>query len=490
MKLSELTASINAEQIAGPDVAIRAIAYDSRNVRPGSLFVAIKGGRYDGHNFIAQAVKLGAAAVVVESRQPGLDPRIAQVLVENPRLALARMSGRFYGDPSRKLKLIGITGTNGKTTTSYLLESIFSQAGVKTGLIGTIEYRVDGEKFAAERTTPESLDLQQILATMVDRGVGAAVIEISSHALQLRRVDGCVFAGRIFTNLSQDHLDFHGNLEDYFKAKARLFIDSSFGLGVRLVNTDDVFGKRLAGKVRDLLTFGLKGADYTAANIVSSNSMTTFELLGAEEPLRIRSRLIGRFNLMNLIAAAAAAHELGVSDTDIAAGIWNVEHVPGRFEAVVCGQEFQVLIDYAHTPDGLEKVLAAARLLADHHRLITVFGCGGDRDQGKRPIMGEIAARLSDVAIITSDNPRSEDPEAIIEDIVSGVRLADGSKCEVVVERRAAIKAAIRQAVAGDVVVIAGKGHENYQIIKDKVIPFSDTKTAAAIIRESTGGTN
>lgn len=454
------------------------------------MFVAIPGTRVDGREFIAQAVERGAVAIMAQESTAGLDEWVARVQVEDARSALARLANEFFGRPSEKIKLIGVTGTNGKTTTAYLLESIFRQAGLKTGLIGTIEYRVNGTRVNAERTTPESLDLQRLLAEMVDKGVDVAVVEVSSHALDLKRIDGCAFAGRIFMNLSRDHLDFHEDLEAYFQAKARLFTDRSFGDGLKLVNSDDSFGGRLATLLDEVVTFGSAPADYRPSNIDLSATGTSFTLSGPSGDLEIRSRLLGAFNLTNLTAAAAAALELGVDGRDVAAGLLGVDHVPGRFEAVACGQDFQVLIDYAHTPDGLEKVLATARNLAGGHRLITVFGCGGDRDKGKRPQMGAIAAGLSDMVIVTSDNPRSEAAQAIIDDILRGIPDRSTAKSNVVVERERAIRTALARAKTGDVVVIAGKGHEDYQILGDTVLPFDDRLVAEKALKELLSGTN
>jgi len=489
VKLLELAASAQIDY-SGPDVAVRGLAYDSRRVEPGFLFVAVPGTRVDGREFVAEAVDRGAVAIVSQASPAALIEQVALVQVTDARSALARLANEFYGRPSEKLKLIGVTGTNGKTTTAYMLESIFRRAGLKTGLIGTIEYRVNGMRLKAERTTPESLDLQSLLAEMVDGGVEVAVMEVSSHALELKRIDGCLFTARVFINLSRDHLDFHGDLEVYFQAKARLFSDKSFGDGLRLVNIDDDYGRRLASLSDEIVTFGSAPADYRPSEIDLTAAGTSFTLSGPMGDLRLSSRLLGAFNLTNLTAAAAAALELGVDGADVAAGLLGMDHVPGRFEAVAGGQDFQVLIDYAHTPDGLEKVLATARKLAGDHRLITVFGCGGDRDKGKRPLMGAIAARLSDVAIVTSDNPRSEAPSAIIDDILRGVPGESSAEVNVVVDRAEAIRTAVAGASTGDIVVIAGKGHEDYQILNDRVIEFDDRSVAEEALKERLSGTH
>lgn len=482
MKLTDLTAQLEIGAWVGGDPDARALAYDSRNVRPGSVFVAVPGTVVDGYDFIEQAVALGAVAVVAEKECPGLS--VPQVIVGDSRRALAEMAGRFFDYPSRRLQLLGVTGTNGKTTTAYLLESIFRAAGRRTGLIGSIEYRIDGERFEAERTTPESLDLQQILAAMVSAGVEVAVMEVSSHALAMGRVDGCSFAARLFTNLSQDHLDYHADLEDYFQAKARLFTDPSFGFGPTVVNLDDEYGRRLLADVGGHSYGRDRQADYRISHVAYRDDRMNYKIEGNHGALEITSSLLGDFNVSNGAGAAALAFELGVGAADIAAGIGALQKVPGRFEAVNCDQDFHVLIDYAHTPDGLEKVLTAARDLASGHRLIAVFGCGGDRDTGKRPLMGQIGASLSDVAIVTSDNPRSEIPRAIIDDVLTGIAAADRSHTKVKVEREAAIDYAIAQAHTGDVVIIAGKGHENYQLVKDQVLPFDDRTVAEKALRK------
>ncbi len=482
MRLSELTADLRVGARIDEDPEVRALAYDSRNARPGSLFVAVTGTVADGHDFVHQAVKLGAVAVVVEKEIPELT--VPQVVVADSRSALAVMANRFFDHPSRKLKLLGVTGTNGKTTTAYLLESIFRQAGLRTGLIGSIEHRINGERYQSERTTPESLDLQQMLAAMVDAGVEVVVMEVSSHALDLERVQGCLFAGRVFTNLSQDHLDYHADLEDYFSVKSRLFRESDFGSGVSVVNIDDKYGRRLLASI-PAFSFGADpAADYRIANIDPRERSMTYKLIGPKESIDIDCPLLGEFNVSNSAAAAALALELGISVDTVIRGIAGVSKVPGRFESVECDQDFRVLVDYAHSPDGLEKVLVSARQLAGKHRLITVFGCGGDRDRGKRPIMGRIGAALSDLAIITSDNPRSEDQRAIIDDILSGVTGDDLGHTQVQVERESAIVGAIGAARCGDVVVIAGKGHENYQLVKDDILPFSDRLVAQKALRK------
>ena len=492
MKISDLAVIIDSLERPDGDIDVSDLAYDSRQAKPGSVFFAVPGIQVDGYQFIDQAVENGAIAVVVERLRDDLASSIIQLKVEDSRRALAQASDKFFDSPSKKIKLIGVTGTNGKTTTAYLLESIFRRAGFKTGLIGTIDYQINGTRYKAERTTPESLDLQRLLAQMVESGVKVAVAEVSSHALQLGRIEGCNFAGRVFTNLSRDHLDFHNDFEEYFQSKARLFSDAAFGSGLKIVNVDDAYGRRLAGMAepRGIVTVGLETGDYRPEDVDCSFTQTAFTLKGPKVKISIKSRLIGAFNVLNLAISAATAFEMGVSPKDIEAGVWDVVSVPGRFERVTCGQDFQVLVDYAHTPDGLEKVLEAAKLLAGQRRLITVFGCGGDRDRGKRPKMGAIGARISDLAIVTSDNPRGEVPRKIIEEVLAGIPKDAAAKTKVVVERADAIKLALAEAAPGDVVVIAGKGHEDYQILGDKVISFDDRLIATEMLREIVSGTN
>lgn len=491
MKIAELASAMDIKKPVD-DINIKDIVYDSRQTRPGSLFVAIPGTQVDGHKFIDQALDRGAVAAVVERARPDLAGELAQLEVPNARKALAQASDTFFGQPSRKLRLVGVTGTNGKTTIAYLMESIFKHAGLKTGLIGTIEYKIDNKRYHTERTTPESLDLQRILAQMVSDGVQIAIMEVSSHALHLARVDQCRFAGRVFTNLSRDHLDFHSNIEDYFLSKARLFTDPAFGSGLRMINIDDAFGRRLVDMCDkdDTVTFGGSDGDYKLAQVKSSAVETSFMLNSSAASLAVKSRMVGDFNIVNLALAGASAFELGASEKSVSAGIWDVAGVPGRFEKIACGQNFQVFVDYAHTPDGLEKVLSTAKNLTGTKRLITVFGCGGDRDRGKRPEMGIIAGRLSDIAIVTSDNPRSEEPEEIIRDIIRGIPEEAAAELNVEVEREKAIKLAINTARKDDVVVIAGKGHEDYQILGDKVISFDDSVVARVALEEMLSGTN
>lgn len=484
MQLAELTKVIQPKKISGNiKQEILGLVYDSRQARPKSLFVAIKGQRYDGHNFIRQAVKLGARAVVVEKEQK-LPAEIAQIVVADSRLALGQLAARFYDYPSKKLNLVGVTGTNGKTTVSTVLASIFKEAPAKVGLIGTIAYFINGKKFHAEHTTPEALDLQQILQRMVSEQVHYACLEVSSHALELQRTTGCFFKAAVFTNLSHDHLDFHQTMAKYFSAKSRLFNDQEYNVDFKIVNIDDPYGQKLQQLAANAVTYGLKKGDYRVEKInqVSADG-TKFTVLGpAKFKVEVDSQLIGYFNIYNLLAAVATAATLGFSKEQIENGIKKLTYVPGRFAPVNCGQDFYVIVDYAHTPDGLQKVIESSRQLGVN-RIITVFGCGGDRDKAKRPLMGKIAAELSDYVIVTSDNPRSEDPQTIINEIVQGIS-QNGCPHQTIVSREEAIATAINLAQPNDLVLLAGKGHEDYQIIGGKVIPFDDREVAESVLKK------
>jgi UDP-N-acetylmuramoyl-L-alanyl-D-glutamate--2,6-diaminopimelate ligase len=435
---------------AGVDVA--GLAFDNRAVNPGTLFFCVPGFTRDGHDFAPDAVARGAVALVVQ-RPLGLG--VPEVQVDDVRAAMAVAAARLAGSPTRTLRTVGITGTNGKTTTAFLVRDLLESAGVQTGLLGTVKSVVGGEEREVKHTTPEAIDLQRTFAEMLAAGDRACAMEVSSHALELRRADGIHWAAAVFTNLTQDHLDFHPDMEAYFQAKRRLFVAANDG--VRITNVDDEYGRRLAEEF-DCVTFGLDTpADY-----------------GPDALAGVRLPLPGRFNQLNALGALAAARALGVEVE--AAALGRVGLVPGRFEPVEAGQPFTVLVDYAHTPDSLDNVLRAARELAGPAaRVLCVFGAGGDRDRGKRPLMGEIAARLADVAIVTSDNPRSEDPEAILDEIeagMTGAHLREG-------DRRAAIARAVELAEPGDVVVIAGKGHEQGQEFADgRKEPFDDRVVA------------
>ncbi len=495
MKLKELLKALKSYEIQGSeDTEIFDIQYDSRAVEKGSLFVAVKGEKADGNVFVPQAIEKGAVAVVTDrSKDSGV--RIQEyaatiIYVPNAREALAKISTAFFGEPASKLKLVGITGTNGKTTTSFLVESILREAGLNPGVIGTINYRYAGKVLPAPNTTPESLDLQRLLKDMVDRGVKSVVMEVSSHALSQDRVAGLIFDAGVFTNLTQDHLDYHGTMEAYFEAKARLFTDFIDEGRAAVINMDDPKGEELSKRaVGRVMGYGKTGKGRGKENIFPKDIRLGVDGIKGifatpSGDVKINSSLMGEFNLYNILAAVGAGVGLGLPVEAIEKGISDLKNVPGRLERVDAGQGFTILVDYAHTPDALERVLATVRELTDK-RIITVFGCGGDRDKGKRPIMGRIAAGYSDVVIVTSDNPRTEDPMTIIEDIKAGIILVrgQGSEVRVIPDRREAIIEAIKEANKGDVVLLAGKGHEDYQIIGNEKIYFDDREEAIKAVR-------
>jgi UDP-N-acetylmuramoyl-L-alanyl-D-glutamate--2,6-diaminopimelate ligase len=456
-----------------PSAEVTALAYDNRKVAPGTVFFCVPGFTRDGHDFAADAIARGATALVVE-RPLGLG--VPEVLVTDVRAAMAPAAARLYGDPTATLEAIGVTGTNGKTTTAFIVRSLLEAAGRQTGLLGTVTAIVGGHAEEVARTTPEAIDLQRTFREMLDAGDRAVVMEVSSHALELGRADAIHWAAAIFTNLTQDHLDFHGTMEDYFFAKRRLF---ELAEGVKVVNLDDAYGRRLAVDFPEAITVGISSEDaqLRATEIETGFGGSTFRADG----LALSSPLPGRFNVLNALGAVAAVRALGVDDATIAEALPRAHRVPGRFEPVDEGQGFAVLVDYAHTPDSLENVLRAARPLAEG-RVIAVFGAGGDRDRGKRPQMGRIASELADVVIVTSDNPRSEDPQAIIDQILGGT----SRDVEALVDRRAAIERAVELAEPGDVVVIAGKGHEQGQEFEGgRKIPFDDVTVAREALRRA-----
>ncbi len=466
-----------AQATSSGSVEIRALAYDNRVVEPGTLFFCVPGFTRDGHDFAADAVRRGAAALVVE-RPLGLG--VPEVRVASVRAAMAPAAAAFYGDPTADLEVVGVTGTNGKTTSAFLVRSLLEADHRQTGLLGTVKSVVGGAEHDVERTTPEAIDLQRIFRRMRDGGDRACVMEVSSHALKLHRADAIRFAAAIFTNLTQDHLDFHPTMEDYFAAKRTLFVGARPAAAV--VNVDDPYGARLAAELPGAITFALaRDAHYRADDVQTDLTGSRFTASTPDGELRCSSPLRGEFNVYNVLGALAAARAVGVPAKTCVAAIATAGQVPGRFETIDEGQPFAVLVDYAHTPDSLENVLRAARGLTDG-RLHVVFGCGGDRDRGKRPRMGEIARRLADRVIVTSDNPRSEDPEAIIKEILQG----SGSDVRHDPDRRAAIAAAIADAAVGDVVVIAGKGHEQGQEFGGgHKIEFDDVTVAREILRGS-----
>ncbi len=460
-----------AEVVGDPRVPIAGIAYRSAEVRPGWLFFSVPGATVDGHAFAPDAAGAGAVAVVAERRLE-LPDGVIQVLVPSVREAMGPIAAAFYRHPAEAMTVVGITGTNGKTTTTYLLEQVFREAGMAPGVIGTTGVRVDGRPEPFDRTTPEAPDLHRLLAGMRDGGIGAVAMEVSSHGLDQHRVGGMRFDCAVFTNLSQDHLDYHGTLEAYLRAKAMLFTPAMAARAA--VNHDSPEGRSLIRDDLPTVTYGLgAGADLRATDVTLSAEGLSFRVDGLE----VSSRLRGAFNGHNCLAALAAARQVGIDDNAAIRGIGAVSGVPGRMEPIEAGQPFQVVVDYAHTPDSLDNVLRAARPLAEGNRVIAVFGCGGDRDRGKRPLMGEAATRLADLTVITSDNPRSEPPEDVIAEIVPGAERG-GGPFEVEPDRREAIRRAIRAAGPGDVVVIAGKGHETGQEFATRTIPFDDRVVA------------
>lgn len=479
-----------------PDVPVTGITYDSRQVRPGFVFVPWRGGLVhgDGHRFIPHAVAAGAAVIVAE--QGAVNPasvREGAVLVEavDTRLTLGLMASAFYGHPSRRLRLIGVTGTNGKTTTTHLVRHLLQQAGLPVGLIGTVYNVVGGRRRAGTLTTPQAPELQALLAEMVAAGDRYALMEVASHALHQQRTAGCRFDVGVFTNLSQDHLDYHGSMEAYRDAKARLFAglarqEAGAGRPYAVINADDPAGRHMApGGELQTVWYGLSSpADIMARNIRITSAGTSFQVVTAVASAQVTMPLVGRFNVYNALAALAVALGEGMDLQEAAAALAGAAPIDGRFQQVDLGQPFTVIVDYAHTPDGLEKVLTTAREFT-RGRLWVVFGAGGDRDRAKRPVMGAVAARLADMVILTSDNPRSEDPEQILSEIERGARaaLGAGDNLAVVPDRGEAIAAAIQGAGPGDVVVIAGKGHETYQIFRHETIHFDDREVAAAAIR-------
>jgi UDP-N-acetylmuramoyl-L-alanyl-D-glutamate--2,6-diaminopimelate ligase len=453
----------------GPDgVEVSGLAFDNRAVAEGTLFFCVPGFTRDGHDFAPDAVARGAAALVVQ-RPLGLG--VPEVVVADVRAAMATAAARFHGDPTARLRVVGITGTNGKTTSAFLVRETLEAAGIRTGLLGTVKSVVGGAERTVERTTPEAIDLQATFAEMLAAGDEACVMEVSSHALALHRASAIHFAVALFTNLTQDHLDFHPSMEEYFLAKRELF---AMAPGVAIVNADDEYGQRLAGEF-DCVTFAIDAeADYRATGVATSFVGSSFTAETPEGPVAMRTPMPGVFNVRNVLGAFVAAQAMGVAGDVAAEALARAGRVPGRFEAVDAGQPFAVIVDYSHTPDSLENALHAARELA-RGRVICVFGAGGDRDRGKRPVMGEIAARLADVAIVTSDNPRSEPPEAIIDEVVAGI----SGSFEREVDRRRAIERAVALAAEGDVVLIAGKGHElGQEFAGGRKEPFDDVQVA------------
>jgi len=483
MKLKSLIKGVDALEVDGSlELDISGISYDSNYTKKGDLFICIKGFAADGHDFVRAAAGKGAAAVIVEKDIGDLG--ITVVKVKDSRKAMPVIASNFYRKPADKLKLIGITGTNGKTTTTYMVKSILEADGKKTGLLGTIQNHIGSRVVPATRTTPESLDLQRIFREMADEDVEYAVMEVSSHSLELGRVDGLVFRSGIFTNLTQDHLDFHKTMENYRNAKKKLFYMTK---KANIINIDDPSGRLIAEEVKAcgtrLFTYGIENqADISAKNIEMEPWGAGFTLVTPRYSMDIEIKLPGRFNIYNALAAATAAYAEGIGRKSVKKGLERMSNVPGRSEIVYADTPYTIMIDYAHSPDGLKSILSSIRQYAKG-KIITIFGCGGDRDREKRPIMGEIAGKLSDYCVITSDNPRTEEPMEIIKQIEAGIKLTD---CDYICieNRRDAIKYALTVAREGDMVLLAGKGHETYQVLKEGTIHFDEREIVRELLRE------
>ena len=488
MKLRDLIPSLDKPAVSGSlDTEITGLAYDSRKVGPGIAFVALRGTSADGHAFIPKAIELGAAAIIAE-QAPADDVSVPWVHVRHSRIALAQAAAALHGHPAKVLTIAGVTGTNGKTTTAFLLHHLFNTAQKRSGLLGTVFYDLgNGEHLPATHTTPESLEIQGLLAAMRDNGCRACAMEVSSHALDQDRVFGLPFAAAIFTNLTQDHLDYHGTMEKYFEAKVRLFeiTAESSPRSALIINGDDAWGRKLVERFQHTgrvtrFGFGVHN-EFRAINVRYDLTGTTFELEAKGRSFLVRSPLIGDFNVYNALGALAAAHGVGLNLREAVKSLQNAPQVPGRMERVSENSRFQVFVDYAHTPDGLENALRTARALRPR-RLITVFGCGGDRDRTKRPKMAAAAEAGSDICVLTSDNPRTEDPEQILNDAKAG--FARPQKHAIIADRREAIRTALENAWEGDLVLIAGKGHEDYQDIQGKKHPFDDRKIARYLMQD------
>ena len=486
MNLQELISVLDVEKVVGPlNTIVKGLTYDSRKAKIGFLFVAISGFRQDGHNFIPEAVRKGARVMVVEKEILSLPPEVTLIRVRSSREALAKLSSYWYGFPSRELKLIGITGTNGKTTTTYLVESILKKAGYKMGRISTINYDLGSGLRSSRITTPESQDLQKMLRKMVDAGVDYAVIEVSSHSLVLHRVDGVQFDLAVFTNFSIDHLDFHKNMEHYLEAKISLFRDRA--LRMAAVNVDDPMAHHFMKSIScPLITYAVKEKARIKGKILKMGVRGSSFLaqVDKDEPLRINLSLLGTHNVYNALAAISTASAQGVEPLVIKEGLEGVKRIPGRLEYIQNKRDLDVFVDYAHTPDALKKVLKTLRQVVKE-KLWVVFGCGGDRDTQKRPLMGKVSLKFVDYSIITSDNPRSEDPEKIIAAIEEGIKEDGGRSGEdytTVVDRREAIRTTLERMKGGDMLLIAGKGHEKVQIFKDRVVEFNDSKVVRDLL--------
>lgn len=481
MQLKVLVRALAPHRVIGTlDREVESIAYDSRRVQSNTLFVAIRGEKSDGHQFVDEAIEQGASVIVAEKEI--LSPRATCLVVDDSRGALADLAAAFYGTPARKLKMAAVTGTNGKTTTTFLIKHICENAGLRCGLLGTVQYEIGDRILPAIRTTPEALDIQELLAQIVNAGGRAAAMEVSSHALAQERTRGIEWDVAVFTNLTQDHLDFHGTMENYFEAKAKLFLQlppqPKKKRATAVINIDDRYGEKLLDRIggkSPVITCGLGlHADFRASNYRTEFAGTSYQLDARGRSYLVRVPLIGRFNVANSMAALAAATTLGVNLRDGILSLARAPQVPGRLELVPAKRQFQIFVDYAHTDDALRNVLKTLRELKPR-KLIVVFGCGGDRDRKKRPLMGRVADELADHAIITSDNPRKENPDAIINEIEKGFR---SNHYEKIVDRTEAIQHAVAMAQPRDLVLIAGKGHEKYQEFADHTIPFDDLQVA------------
>jgi UDP-N-acetylmuramoyl-L-alanyl-D-glutamate--2,6-diaminopimelate ligase len=486
-KLSEVFQGVETALPAGASsLEIRQVACDSRKVKPGALFFAMHGAKADGNKFIQDALKRGAVAIASEEPAPGTIPAgVAWIQVREERKALAITAANFLGHPANALQLVAVTGTNGKTTTTSVVDAIVKASGANTGLFGTIAYHTPLGDYPAPNTTPESVDLQEFLAEIRDAGGKYAVLEASSHSLAMDRLWGCHFQAAVFTNLTREHMDYHKTFEDYFAAKKRLFEGTGAGAPeVAVLNADDEFGKRLAGLAKKTVTYGLEAdADITTKKFQLTFDGLTFTAHTPNGKVHVVSSLVGRINVYNLLAAIGAAQALGLSNEVIENGIGNLESVSGRFQSIDLGQPFLVIVDYAHNDDALENLIRTARELNPKSRIITLFGCGGEKDRTKRPVMGEVTGRLSDLTILSSDNPRSEDPLKIISDIIVGLQKTAG-KYLIEPDREKAIGMAMEEARSGDIVLLAGKGHENYQILADRTFEFDDREMARRALRE------
>ncbi|SES64562.1 UDP-N-acetylmuramoylalanyl-D-glutamate--2,6-diaminopimelate ligase [Natronincola peptidivorans] len=483
MLLKDLLRGLKVKEIQGNDkLFIKDIAYNSQKSSDDSLFICIEGLKTDGHLYIKDAIRRGAIAVIVQKDVKVEGATIVQV--EDTRKALALIANRYHHQPSTKLNLIGVTGTNGKTSTTYMIKKILEINEKKIGLIGTISNWLGNEKEEDDRTTPEALDLQRLLHRMVKKKIKSCVMEVSSHSLELQRVEECNFTIGVFTNLTPDHLDFHETIENYRNAKKKLFYKTSF---YNIINIDDNDGKIILDEIKHLdtpiLTYGVNSeADISAKNIVMTIKSVSFDLMTPSYEEKIKINIPGMFTVYNALAAITTAYCMRIDREQIKLGLQSIKGIAGRIEPIEEFKEFAVIVDYAHTPDALENILKSVKGFVNN-KLITVFGCGGDRDRSKRPVMGEISSKFSDVTIITSDNPRSEKPTEIIDMIVEGIR-GNKEKYHIVVDRREAIRKALKSAVKGDIILIVGKGHETYQIINENVIEFDDKKVAIEVARE------